>query len=64
MESPDLRGGYIQQMAEAIRNVHRISPAACRRSAEQRFSRDRILRDYFVLYEDLLRATRAESAYA
>jgi glycosyltransferase involved in cell wall biosynthesis len=54
----------VQQMAEAIRNVHRISPAACRSSAEQRFSRDRMLRDYFALYENLLRATPAESAYA
>jgi glycosyltransferase involved in cell wall biosynthesis len=44
----------IAEMAEAIRNVDRISHEACRASAEQRFSRDRMVRHYFDLYGALL----------
>ena len=44
----------VAEMAEAIRNIDQISHEACRAAAEQRFSRDRMVRDYFDLYGALL----------
>ncbi len=41
------------QMAQAIREVHRIDPEACRRAARTRFCADRMLRDYLERYEML-----------
>ena len=38
------------EMARAIALAHRIDPASCRRAAEQRFSADRMTRDYLSLY--------------
>ena len=54
----------VEEMAEAIRNVHVISPEACRAKAEQRFSRERMVQDYFRLYRSLLTRQRAKFAYA
>jgi glycosyltransferase involved in cell wall biosynthesis len=48
----------VAEMAEAIRNVDRISHEACRDAAEQRFSRDRMVRHYFDLYSALLTGTQ------
>lgn len=48
----------VEEMAEAIRNVDRISHEACRDAAEQRFSRDRMVRLYFDLYSALLTGTQ------
>lgn len=47
----------VAEMAEAIRNVDQISHEACRAAAEQRFSRDRMVRHYFDLYGALLTGT-------
>lgn len=44
----------VEEMAEAIRNVDQISHDACRATAEQRFSRDRMVRHYLDLYRALL----------
>jgi glycosyltransferase involved in cell wall biosynthesis len=44
----------VAEMAEAIRNAHQISHQACRTAAEQRFSRERMVRHYFDLYGALL----------
>jgi glycosyltransferase involved in cell wall biosynthesis len=44
----------VEEMAEAIRNVDQISHDACRTAAEQRFSRDRMVRHYLDLYRALL----------
>lgn len=44
------------EMADAIREVHRIDPVACRRTAMARFSAERMARRYLELYETLLRS--------
>ena len=50
--------GYLvsnrEEMAAAIRKVHTISSAACRRAAEQRFDRRRMIDGYFALYQQML----------
>lgn len=40
----------VDEMAEAIGRVHEIRPENCRAAAEQRFSRDRMTREYLNLY--------------
>ena len=45
----------VEEMADAIHRVHQIRPEACRAAAEQRFSRDRMVRDYFDLYAAMVR---------
>jgi glycosyltransferase involved in cell wall biosynthesis len=40
-------------MAEAIRNAESIDPEACRQVARERFSLDRMVRQYFAAYEQL-----------
>lgn len=40
----------VGEMARAIADVHRIDPAACRRTAEERFSADAMTRRYLSLY--------------
>ena len=44
-----------EEMADAIRRVHQIRPEACRAAAETRFSRERMVREYFDLYTALVR---------
>ncbi|HTV08469.1 MAG TPA: glycosyltransferase [Candidatus Aquilonibacter sp.] len=48
----------VEEMAEAIRNIDQISHEACRAAAEERFSRDRMVRHYFDLYGALLTGDR------
>ena len=59
----DRRTGFlvdsVDGMAAAIAQLDRISPVACRTAAEQRFSRDRMLRDYLHLYHSLRSPVRA-----
>lgn len=45
----------VREMADAIRRVHLIHPEDCRAAAEKRFSRDRMVHDYFDLYAALVR---------
>ena len=40
----------VEQMADAIRRVDQIRPEDCRAAAEKRFSRERMVHDYFNLY--------------
>ena len=54
----------VEEMAEAIRSVHAISPEACRAAAEQRFSKKRMVQDYFDLYQVLLGGQQMEKLYA
>jgi glycosyltransferase involved in cell wall biosynthesis len=42
------------EMAEAIRHVEEIDPAVCRQTAVERFSADRMCRQYISLYERLI----------
>lgn len=48
----------VEEMAEAIRNIDQISHEACRAAAEERFSRDRMVRDYFDLYGMLVQGSQ------
>lgn len=43
-----------EEMASAIAHLHTIHPEACRAAAEQRFSRERMVREYFSLYRSLV----------
>ncbi len=43
----------VDEMAAAIGRVQEIRPEACRAAAEQRFSRDRMVREYLDLYAAL-----------
>lgn len=51
-----------ETMAAAIRRIHRIAPESCR-AAAARFSKDRMIRDYFDLYAKLIR-NQARKLYA
>jgi glycosyltransferase involved in cell wall biosynthesis len=42
------------QMAKAIGLAHTISPAACRNAAQRRFSKQRMIRQYFDTYQRIL----------
>jgi glycosyltransferase involved in cell wall biosynthesis len=52
----------VEAMAEAIREVERIDPAACRRAAEERFSSARTIAGYFALYDRLIERGQSEVA--
>jgi glycosyltransferase involved in cell wall biosynthesis len=54
----------VEEMAAAIRKVDAIDPEACRATAERRFSKERMVQDYFRLYRSLLGKRRANVAYA
>jgi glycosyltransferase involved in cell wall biosynthesis len=49
----------VEEMAGAIRHVDQIRPEDCRATAERRFSRDRMVQDYFDLYGSMVRRQRA-----
>jgi glycosyltransferase involved in cell wall biosynthesis len=52
----------IAEMAEALHAIGAISPQACRAAAEQRFRKERMIRDYMALYESLLRPAATHAA--
>jgi glycosyltransferase involved in cell wall biosynthesis len=54
----------VDEMAEAIHSVHAISPDACRAAAEKRFSKRRMVREYFGLYSILLQRADGQVACA
>lgn len=45
-------------MADAIKRVDQIRSEDCRAAAERRFSRDRMVHDYFNLYAAMVRRER------
>jgi glycosyltransferase involved in cell wall biosynthesis len=45
----------VKEMADAIKRVDQIRPEDCRAAAERRFSRDRMVREYFNLYAAMVR---------
>ncbi|HZY62966.1 MAG TPA: glycosyltransferase [Edaphobacter sp.] len=53
----------VEEMADAIRRIHAIRPEACKEIAARRFSRERMVHQYFDLYEDMVRY-RKEKLYA
>ncbi|HZP06165.1 MAG TPA: glycosyltransferase [Terracidiphilus sp.] len=54
----------VQEMAEAICKVDTISRQACRRVAERRFNKQRMVGEYFALYEALTHQQCGERLYA
>jgi glycosyltransferase involved in cell wall biosynthesis len=54
----------VEEMAEAIRSVHTLSPKACREAAERRFSKARMVRQYFELYNSLLQRAEGQALCA
>lgn len=48
----------VEEMADAIKDIDKIRPEDCRAAAEQRFSRDRMVHDYFDLYGSMVRRER------
>lgn len=45
----------VDEMAEAIREIEKIRPEDCRREAEERFTSERMAREYEELYREVLR---------
>jgi glycosyltransferase involved in cell wall biosynthesis len=54
----------VEEMAEALRHVHKLSPLHCRRAAEQRFALNRMVREYFLLYAAIAHRQPLEALYA
>lgn len=54
----------VNEMAEAMGRVHTLSPEACRRRARERFSEERMARQYLELYAALAGTRRAARRYA
>ncbi|HET9086794.1 MAG TPA: glycosyltransferase, partial [Acidobacteriaceae bacterium] len=44
----------VEEMADALGKVHTLSSQACRHAAEQRFSSERMVREYLQMYESIL----------
>jgi glycosyltransferase involved in cell wall biosynthesis len=56
--------GNVAEMADAIANIHIISPDSCHRAAELRFNKTRMISSYLELYEAIVRAARPEALHA
>jgi glycosyltransferase involved in cell wall biosynthesis len=54
----------VEEMAQAMQNVHTISRDVCRRVAVRRFNVERMVRDYFDLYQTCLSRRQRETLYA
>lgn len=62
------RTGFIvespREMADAIRHAASIDPAVCRAAARERFSAERMIRQYLSLYQRLARANASRTMEA
>jgi glycosyltransferase involved in cell wall biosynthesis len=54
----------VEEMADAIHRVHTIRPEACRVTAEQRFSKQRMVDQYFRLYQQMIQRPLPERLHA
>lgn len=54
----------VEEMAQAIRQVHLLSPSVCREAARRRFSADRMIHRYFDLYNTAARRQPVEALCA
>jgi glycosyltransferase involved in cell wall biosynthesis len=54
----------VEEMAIAIDHVDQIRPEECRAAARQRFSRERMIQDYFQLYSAMAEDAMREKRYA
>jgi glycosyltransferase involved in cell wall biosynthesis len=50
----------VEEMVEAIREVHAIQAEACRREAKQRFSSKKMLAEYLNLYDSVVNGAKTE----
>ena len=60
--------GYLvesaEEMAGAIQHIDALSPAECRRIADKRFGRERMVQRYLQLYDIVLQRSRARKMFA
>jgi len=49
----------VEELADAVKRVHTIDRAACRRHVEERFSVERMVDDYESIYRSLTTVSRA-----
>jgi glycosyltransferase involved in cell wall biosynthesis len=54
----------VEDMADAIHRAQYVHPEDCRAAARQRFSRERMIQDYFHLYSAMTRQDAREKSYA
>ncbi len=54
----------VEEMAIAVDHVDQIRPEDCRAAAHQRFSRERMIQDYFQLYSVMTEGAVQEKRYA
>ena len=54
----------VDEMAQAIRQVHLLSPSVCRAAARRRFSADRMIHGYFDLYKTVAQRQPVEALCA
>lgn len=54
----------VQEMADAIQRVNTIRPDVCRFRAEQRFSKQRMIDQYFRLYQQIIQAPLQKRLHA
>lgn len=54
----------VEEMADAIRRVDAISPSVCRKAAERRFRKERMVQRYFDLYRTIVHQRELVYAYA
>ena len=52
----------VDEMVEAVDRIDEISPDACRRVVNERFSQERMVADYVAAYNGVLQARREEAA--
>jgi glycosyltransferase involved in cell wall biosynthesis len=54
----------VEEMVNAIHRVHVIQPEACRSAAARRFSKERMIEQYFRLYHETVQSQRPQRLYA
>ncbi len=54
----------VTEMAAAMNRVHTIHPETCRAAAAERFSKQRMIKQYFQLYQELIHAPTHQRLYA
>lgn len=54
----------VEEMAEAVTRAQEIAPEVCRATAERRFSKERMVEDYFRLYYQIMERQTRDKLYA
>lgn len=53
--------GNVEALADAIRKIKALSPADCRKRAEEYFDKDKCFEEYIELYEKLLNGNKRQN---